>query len=221
MKVIIKYKKSENQGFFNEIEKDLSRVPLKGELIQLNKESYFVNEITTDISDKKEVVILECLPLVISEEYECPYCSECDDDDDSTYISISCSVGSNYNLSDVIWAVDKYILSNGYSENSSLILIDGYLPKEQCIENTTSASWRNYLDRAFDDTVSFYDTVNQKVLRKEMVDFARSKNALVFVIGDIEGSVKEEFNLYQKAGLQIKVIPLPEKAIQQLPSLFE
>jgi len=209
MKVSIKYKKNENQGFFNEVEKDLGRVPEKGELVQLDGNVYFVNQIVTDIVGHNGKVSLELCPYEEEDHNECG-CPCCAYEDDADYVCISCSI-KDYKIEDVIQTVDCLM------DTYDLTLINGFLLKDACKERGFDTSWANYIDASFAGTINFYDTVNQKVLRDEMVAYAKAKDATVFVIGDIEGDVEEEFKLYQKAGLQINVVPMSYESKIKLP----
>jgi hypothetical protein len=192
MLVNIKYKKFENQGFFNETERELSRIPLRDEIIEIDNELYYINYICTNVDNDR--IILRCYPFVNKGISINNY----------NWIAISCSIKKYY--PEAVINIIKGIILPSLPDNPVKI-INGFFFSVECNRRNLDTKWSKYLEQNF-CLINFYDILEHKVCREEMVECAKENNAIVYIIGEIEDGVKEEFELYQKAGLETRIIPL-------------
>jgi hypothetical protein len=194
MLVNIKYTKNVNQGFYNEIERDLTRIPFTNEHIEIDNELYNIDYINTNVDNDSVSLILHRIFHI----NVFPTRSNC--------IAISCSI-QKYYPEEIINIIENKIISS--YNGAAINIINGFLPKEECIRRNLDTTCIEYLEKKFRlNLINFYDTVNYKTRREEMVECAKENNAIVYIIGEIADGVKEEFELYKKAGLETRLIPL-------------
>ena len=80
------------------------------------------------------------------------------------------------------------------------VLIHGNLPKKEVEKRGLSTDVIDKLDELFPIQLNMW---NGKVLRDDMGSYAKSLNAEIYVIGNINYGVKEEVDIYKNLGLAI------------------
>ena len=90
------------------------------------------------------------------------------------------------------------------------LLIHGNLPRKEVIKRGLPTDMIDMLDELFPIQLNFWD---QKVLREEMGNYAKTLGAEVYIIGDVKDGVKDEENIYKSKGLPIKYLDLSAQSL--------
>lgn len=94
-------------------------------------------------------------------------------------------------------------------ENPEAVLIHGFMDKSTVIRSGFSTTLIDALHEYFPWQFNFYNRdYETPVFREQMANVGLTLGAKVYVIGESAFGVKDEINLYLKAGLEIEYVPL-------------
>ena len=204
MKFKAYYKEHDHQGFWNEKEMELPQDITKDKVIKSDGSYYNIKNIVIEESSNQQGYSI----------YLSKHCySGASGTLDASPVYwrakhiVICGSVQNYDVNEFIAAAES--ITDKFETDKhigTLTIINGYLPLDVVQEKQLDPTWANYLNNY--NQVSFYDSVNNKVRREEMAEFASKVKAQVFVLGEIKDGVKEEFDLLQNKGLMITCMPL-------------
>jgi hypothetical protein len=104
----------------------------------------------------------------------------------------------NQSLEDIRTALEGISLELG----EDVTLVHGFLTREEVVEKGFGTEVVDLLDKLFPNQINFSGK------RQDMVDYVTAMGAEVYVIGSIIDGVKEEYELYQDAGVTVNLVEL-------------